>query len=464
MTSRSRRPQYWQVAGFVAVVVFNSAFYQSKAIANTTNNLKNIRKISLGEALQIASKQNLTVRTAILEKEISEEIVAEKKDERLPNVDLHGSYALMSNMMEYPNGLNSEGTFIHTIREIYDLTANAKVPIYLGGQIKNTIHKSEQQAQVAEIKAKKAEKDVHNEVINHYLQICKLLQMQTLLAENIKEEQDRLHEIQSLRKNNVVTADQLIRAQFQLSQMQLLQVNNRRGVAMATHRLHTLLQLPEEDTLVIDTAQVMNIPLQVANYQTYLEAAMTKEEVQMAKKEEYISEIDLKNVRAGYMPQINGFGTFGYNYPNYMLFLFPPHPYLYSLGRAGIDLSWSVSNLYKNRKRVHTAHQQVNLKKLKTNTLKEQTRDLIFDKYTQLQEMNDRIPITQTAIAQAQENYRIIKKKYLNGLAISTEMIDADNALLQARYDYVAARIEAINQYYQLLHAAGLPVQDSSSR
>jgi len=58
-------------------------------------------------------------------------------------------------------------------------------------------------------------------------------------------------------------------------------------------------------------------------------------------------------------------------------------------------------------------------------------------------------------VAQATENYRVINNKYKNALATTTELLDADAALLQARLNYTNAQSDAIVAYQKLLQAAG---------
>ena len=55
----------------------------------------------------------------------------------------------------------------------------------------------------------------------------------------------------------------------------------------------------------------------------------------------------------------------------------------------------------------------------------------------------------------ANENYNIIKAKYLNQLAITAEMTDASNAKLNAELQYANAVINVSFQYYNLLKSTG---------
>jgi outer membrane protein TolC len=66
-----------------------------------------------------------------------------------------------------------------------------------------------------------------------------------------------------------------------------------------------------------------------------------------------------------------------------------------------------------------------------------------------------KIEVYSKAIEQANENYRIVKNKFNNSLATTTEVLDADVAQLQAKLNYVFAKADAVVVYNQLLQAAG---------
>ena len=60
------------------------------------------------------------------------------------------------------------------------------------------------------------------------------------------------------------------------------------------------------------------------------------------------------------------------------------------------------------------------------------------------------------AVQQAEENYRIVKNKFDNSLATTTDLLDADVAQLQSRLSYTLARADAFVAYNKLLQTAGL--------
>lgn len=434
------------IAFFLGILVtWNPAYAQE-----THNSIK----LTLQEAIEYAKKENKEIQQAKVKSEISAANTAILTQFKLPEVDLHTSYARVSNLNQYEDGLFSAPELFKNIPDMYDVTMNAKMPLYMGNKINNEIDKSAKENEIQELKTKKITNDVQLQVINLYLGIYKLMLFSDVLNEQIKEEEDRLKEVKALKKNGTLTKNDLLRADLQLSNMKLAVINNEANRSVAFHRLKTLLELPENEELQLDTSGVQDVLLPANQFNVYAEAALHKEELQIAETEVIIAQTERKIVRGNYYPKVALFGTYGYNYPNYKFF--PPTPYLYTLGLAGIDVSFSLSELFKNKKKMNLADKRIEQQNLEAEIVKNATIDKVYKEYKLLEASKEKIAVTEQSVMQAKENYRIVKMKYLNQLALITDMIDADNSLLEAKFTNVSAKVDARLKYYQLRHAAGI--------
>ena len=73
-----------------------------------------------------------------------------------------------------------------------------------------------------------------------------------------------------------------------------------------------------------------------------------------------------------------------------------------------------------------------------------------------------KIEVYRKAIVQAEENYKIVKNKYDNALANTTDLLDADVAQLQAKLNYAFSKSDASVAYYKLLQTAGLLLTETT--
>jgi outer membrane protein TolC len=67
----------------------------------------------------------------------------------------------------------------------------------------------------------------------------------------------------------------------------------------------------------------------------------------------------------------------------------------------------------------------------------------------------EKINVLQTAVAQAEENDRIMEAKFRNQLATTTDRIDAQSLMYQSRINLELARADADIAYYNLLKSTG---------
>jgi outer membrane protein len=414
-----------------------------------------IHSVSLKEAVKLAKENNKKILRSQLEITLSEQNIKETKELRLPDIELNGMYSRITNITEFKgSGFLKDKEVTKAIPEIYELNSTFKMPIYAGNKINNAIKIASQESEIAKIKTEKTENDIELEVVANYLSIYKMMELQKIFEENIKEEKSRLKEVQSLQKHGTVTKNEVIRAELQLSDRELSALTNSKNIKIALHDLKTLIQFPENEEISIDTTANLDELNGLDPYDFYMNKALQNEEMRIASQELNIKKTELQLVKGNYLPTVNFFGNYGFYYPNYKFF--PPNPYLYTLGQVGIEARFDISALYKNKTKVEQANKKIEWQQMQSEIIKDEIQDKLYKEHTQYQEILEKFVVVDKALDLANENYRIVKLKYLNQLVLITEMVDADNALLQAKYNKISTRLDAVLKHYELLHTAGI--------
>ncbi len=413
-----------------------------------------IRSLTLQQAIDLAALRNKEIQRSRVTQNIVQEDLNEQKEQLIPDIALHGSYARITDLTSFPTGFKNV-VVDKTIPEWADLTATARLPLYQGGAIKNSIKRAGQELQISNLELEKVHDDIKIEVIANFLGIFKLMELQQLIRENIHEEQDRLREVKEFRKQGTVTTNEVLRAEVQLSETELMLLTNKHHINVALHQLQTLLQLPDEEQLQLDTANLLEQSMPMLKEKiAYMTMALQKDEMQIVSQQQALSKTDVRLAKSAFFPKISLIGSYGANFPNYMFF--PPQANTYTLGKIGLEASWSISGLYKNKTKLHIAHLKEERVNVDAEILKNRVMDKVYTQYSQLQEMQEKLPVMESTQKQAAENYRIVKVKYLHQLALITDIIDADNALLKARFNVTATRIDTLMKHYELRYAAGI--------
>ena len=411
-------------------------------------------KLSLQQAIDIGIKQNKELQIRQVQRNISAINEVEAAQEKLPDIDFHSSYNRISDIRQFENGITNKPRRYETINSNYDFTLGASIPLYSGGKLKFGEKVARINTAIEELNVKKTAREVRMEIITAYMQISHLLSQQNLYKAKMKEDSVVIKQVRSLSKNGLVTDNEILRTELQLSnhRMTLITINN--DIDIVEHQLATILAMPDGVKINIDTTGLIAsaVPLPALE-QAKQDAINSDEQLSIAIKNIDISELERKLARADYLPQIALKGEYFLQYPN--LRFFPPEPYNYTMGMVGVDLTFSLSGLFKNKARVNARKEEIRQSMLERDAIKDRLSHSVYEAHKKLAEVQSQTIIAQQAIAQASENYRIVKNKYENQLSLITELIDADNSLLEAQSNLISTRVNLQLKYYQLQYIIG---------
>ena len=104
---------------------------------------------------------------------------------------------------------------------------------------------------------------------------------------------------------------------------------------------------------------------------------------------------------------------------------------------------------------MHEVKQYVNIQKNREEQIMQDIRVNVKSAWIKHHEALDRVQALLLSVRQAEENYRIVRNRYLNQLSILTDLLDASSIRLEADLQLTNARTEVIYSYYQLMRSCG---------
>ncbi|AZB11159.1 TolC family protein [Chryseobacterium sp. G0162] len=410
--------------------------------------------LGLQQAIEIGLKNNKNIQISHLKQKMSATKEKDLKMEKLPDIEFHTSYNQVTNLFQYQDGVFNKPTKYNAINGMYDFTLSASIPVYMGGKIKNTEKKATVDTEISALRTHLDERQLKMEVITAFLQIHHLKEQQSLINDKMKEDSVNIKQVKVLKANGVVTVNEVLRTSLQLSNHKMSWTELDNDIQIAEHKLKTILSLPEQQEMHVDTEDLISDRAAIPYIEELTETALNKNEsVEITHKNLSLKELDQKITKANYLPKVVAGGEYFLKYPNMMFF--PPEPYAYRLGMIGLNLTYPIENLYKNKYKMQEARENIDLAKLQIEENEEKVRHNVYEAYKKFEETDQKVKIAEEAINQAKENYRIVKTKYANKLSLITELIDADNAYLEAESNLISVKINRQLKYYQLQYTIG---------
>ena len=411
-------------------------------------------QLKLSDAIEIGLQNNKKLKVQNFKTNLSVLNELDLKNEKLPEIDFHTGFHVLTNLRQYDNGFLHPSTKHETPRIKYDFSLSAEIPVYLGGKLKLDEEKAAIETEIQKLKFKREEREVRMQIITSYLQVLHLQEQQKLITDKMREDSAIIDQTIKLEKNGVVTHNEVLRTKLQLSNHQMSFSELENEIAILEHRIKTILSVPEVQDFHIDTSDLFTSTDKMGVVdQLVLDAMDNSESLSITKKDVELKVLDKKLTKSNVLPKITAGAEYTFSYPN-MIF-FPPVEHLYRVGLVGVNITMPITNFYKNKVKMQMAEKNISMARLQVEEKEEQLRHDVFSAHKKLEEAVDKIKIAEQAIEQAKENYRIVKLKYINKLSLITELIDADNAYLAAQSNLISLQINKQLKYYQLQYVIG---------
>jgi len=411
-------------------------------------------RLTLAEAVQFAKSQNKWVQAANIEESAAGEDRKDAFDAVLPTVNVNSSYQRFSDLTLFSQGLSHSTTIpLPPTKNAAALGLDASFNIYSGGKQRALQKEETSRLNLAKLNTRDQSGNIALQTAAQYLDLLKLNDQQKFILDQLKRAKSRLNNINSLYKNQKVTRSDVLRAEVTLSNVELSLKQNENDITIANQKLDVLINIP--DSIRISPVDSAGMPKpESASLLPLIEAAGASSfTVQKAAESVEVQRARLRGIKSANSPTLSFYSAYGLNYPNFLVF--PPVNQAYALGFVGLKAQYSISSLYHNKSKVAAGRLRVKELEVKQQAYGDNVRTEIQSYYIKYAEALTRISVNEHSVDQAAVNYRIVNNKYLNQLALLTDLLDADNLYQESRFNLVRAQTDALAIYYHILYTSG---------
>lgn len=245
----------------------------------------------------------------------------------------------------------------------------------------------------------------------------------------------------------------ITRYELQLQNLELKLTSTTNKLNVLNHELVTTLGLEEGIRIVPDTAYLQHQLIEERAEKEWSEGIQEAPVMKLADIEIALSKNQKNLIKAERRPHISFSITNEFTGP--ILVEVPPLNNNFTYWFMGIGVSYNIDALFKGKRKLKQA--DITLMKLqeKRKLAEEELENKVHEAYVNLQEAYIRLRTQKKSVQLAHENFNIVRQRYVNGLALITDMLDASNTQLDMELQLANYQVGILYQYYLLKKIVG---------
>lgn len=421
--------------------------------------------LTIDDLFSLAERNSKSIRVSELAREEAEEAVRVSKNGYTPKIDFSASASYLGNVWTMNRNLSNAEKF-----EIPHLGTNFAVEavqvIYAGGAIKSGVDMAKLRKQSADVALELNRQDVRFLLVGSYLELFKLYNQARVFKENISQTQRLVDDMRAREKAGIVLKNDITRYELQLKSLELGLTQVENGIVILNHRIVTTVGLPDGTVIKVDEKIADELLPEMTSESEWQKEAegsspvikMSEIGVEQSKKakrlitSEYIPSIvlfagdQLSGPLTSGVPALDRYAAMnmGVNLEQNM-----------NLWYVGVGLKYNFSSVYQTTRKRKQADFAIQKAQQQQELAKENINIAVKAAYTRYMESFTIFDTQKKSLELAEQNYSVVNNRYLNDLALITDMLDASNQKLNAELEVENSRINIIFHYYNLLKAVG---------
>lgn len=261
-------------------------------------------------------------------------------------------------------------------------------------------------------------------------------------------ETNRLVAIKRQNAGTLLRSD-VLDVEVRLAQAREDLVRARNAHALALRVLRNLMGMEEGEVEVAETAPSLTLPAGTS----YL----ARPELAASRERQRAAEAEVRRAGSGHKPRVSAFGSLDYDYGTRT----EGDGGSYS---AGVLLQWDLWDGLLTRGRREEARANLESAREEERKLRLALDLELEQARLALREASERLAVTEAAVEQAAESAQLTRQRFDGGLALATQLIDAETALVAARVRRAEAEADRAVAVAAIRKAAGLPQFETSTQ
>ena len=409
------------------------------------------RKMTVDELFSLVENGSSELRVQKTGVDAASRGIEEAKSRRLPDVNAQLSVSYNGNVLMTDRDFgNAKGFSQPHLGNSFALEAQQAV--YTGGALSAGIRLAELQKEMSLNAVERTRNEQRFLALGQYLDLYKIDNGIKVYDSNIELTEKLIADIKAKQRQGMALKNDVTRYELQMEQLKLGKRKLQDQRSILNHQLSNTLAIT--DTEIQPSISLEGIGDENVNEALMQQTAATESPLlrQTALSTE-MADQQVRLAKSELMPKVAVVAAENFSGPfNYDI---PPIDKNFNIWYVGIGVKYSLSSLFKQNKTIRKAKELARQSREQQTAAAERVNNQMQQAYTLHRQAFADLRTQQKSVELASQNYKVMSDRYLNQLALVTDMVDASNIKLNAELEEVNAHINIAYTYYNMLFAAG---------
>ena len=408
--------------------------------------------MTIEQLFELADKNSKDIQLHNLMINEADQAVKVAKNKQLPTIDAKAEFSYIGvgvmTDRDFSNGIHADMPHFGN-----SFVLKASQVVYSGGAISGNIERSKLEAVKARHEYDISRQNLRFLLLGYYLDLFQLNNQKIVYERNVEQTQILVKDMRVAYDQGTALKSDITRYELQLQNLQLGLTATKNKINVINYKLATTLGLDSDAVILPDTTALFNMTVERKMENDWMEESKFTPQMELANTEIEICRNNERLVRADKLPKVSISVTNDFNGP--ILVEVPPLDNNFNYWFAGVSLSYSFDALFKTGKKMKQAKLATLQSQTRRELAEEHISNDIHEAFVNLNEAYVRLETQQKSVQLAHENYGIVRQRYINGLALITDMLDASTTQLDMELQLANYQIGILYQYYLLKKITG---------
>ena len=410
------------------------------------------RRMTVDDLFQLVESNSKTLQETKISVEFAQKGIEAARAQRLPDVNATLSASYNGNVVVMDRDFtNANGYSSPHFGNSFALEAQQVV--YAGGAIDAGIRMAELQRDMAVVGQRQSSNAQRFLALGQYLDLYKIQNRMQVMQRNIELTRRLIDDIQAKHEQGMALKNDVTRYELQMENLRLSQRKLQDQQVVLNHQLCNTLGLADV-TILPDTTIVNSLELSVESLETAQQTAFASSPLmEQSQLSTQMAEQQLKLAKSELLPKVAVVAADNFSGP--FIYDIPPLDKNINYWYVGVGVKYPISSLFKQNKKVQQARIDIKRSQEHQRVAAETLDNQVQQAYTLYRQSYADLDTQRKSVELARQNYQVVSDRYLNQLALITDMLDASNIRLNAELQEVDARINIVYAYYKMKFISG---------